>query len=65
MRKFKDACDKCGKFDYCAGFEGKIYCPQCLPATEEKPEVTVQDERQYNTTSGLIELFTRPVCSKE
>lgn len=65
MKKYKDACDKCGKFDYCVGHEGKIYCPQCLPITETQPEVEVQDEGQYNTTSRIIELFARPVCSEE
>lgn len=65
MKKFKDACDACGKFDYCVGHEGKVLCPQCMPVSETTTEVVVQDEDKYRTTSGLIELFTQSVCNKE
>lgn len=30
MQKFKDACDACGKFDFCKGVEGKVLCSACL-----------------------------------
>ena len=30
MQKFKDACDQCGKFDYCKGHDGKVLCPVCV-----------------------------------
>ena len=30
MQKFKDACDVCGKFDFCKGVEGKVLCSACL-----------------------------------
>lgn len=39
--KFKDACDACGKFDYCIGHEGKVLCPECLP--KEEPENGSED----------------------
>lgn len=35
MKKFKDACDACGKFDYCSGHEGKVLCPECIKKQEE------------------------------
>ena len=34
--KFKDACDKCGHFDYCKGYKGKVLCPNCIQKEEEK-----------------------------
>lgn len=34
--KFKDACDKCGKMDYCKGYKGKVLCPTCIEQEEEK-----------------------------
>jgi uncharacterized Zn finger protein (UPF0148 family) len=36
MKKFKDACDSCGKFDYCKGNDGKVLCPECLALVQEK-----------------------------
>lgn len=33
---FKDACDECGKFDYCKGVDGKVLCPECAAHEEEK-----------------------------
>lgn len=35
MRKFKDACDACGKFDYCTGHDGKVLCPECIKKQED------------------------------
>lgn len=35
MKKFKDACDACGKFDYCRGHDGKVLCPECIAKQEE------------------------------
>jgi len=36
MSKFKDPCDKCGKFDYLTGYKGKCYCPECLKKVQEE-----------------------------
>lgn len=37
MIKFKDACDGCGKFDYCKGQEdGKVLCPACIESKEQE-----------------------------
>lgn len=36
MSKFKDACDSCGKFDYCKGEDGKVLCPKCIALIKEK-----------------------------
>lgn len=36
MEKFKDACDKCGKFDYLKGYLGQCYCPECLKQIQEE-----------------------------
>ena len=39
MSKYKDPCDKCGKFDYLKGYEdGKCYCPECLKQIQEEKE---------------------------
>ena len=35
MSKFKDACDLCGKMDFCVGYKGKVLCPTCLKKEEE------------------------------
>lgn len=29
MNSFKDKCDKCGKFDYLKGINGKCLCSNC------------------------------------
>ena len=34
-KKFKDACDNCGKMDYCKGYKGKVLCPTCREKEEE------------------------------
>ena len=34
--KFKDACDNCGKFDYCHGVNNKVLCPECAIHEVEK-----------------------------
>ncbi len=34
--KFKDACDNCGKMDYCTGFNGKVLCPKCIEKEKSK-----------------------------
>ena len=36
MKKFKDACDSCGKFDYCKGYNNKALCPECLALAKRK-----------------------------
>lgn len=33
---FKDACDECGKFNYCKGIDGKVLCPECAKKHEEE-----------------------------
>ncbi len=35
---FKDACDNCGKMDYCRGYNGKVLCPECIRKQEEESE---------------------------
>ena len=35
QKKFKDACDICGQFDYCKGYKGKVVCPNCIKKEEE------------------------------
>ena len=35
-QKFKDACDNCGRFDYCKGYKGKVLCPDCIHKEEER-----------------------------
>lgn len=35
-KKFKDACDGCGKMDYCKGYGNKVLCPNCIKLEEEK-----------------------------
>jgi uncharacterized Zn finger protein (UPF0148 family) len=40
MKKFKDACDACGKFDYCTGHEGKVLCPECIEKQEEPKDAS-------------------------
>lgn len=32
---FKDACDECGKFNYCKSIDGKVLCPECGKKHEE------------------------------
>lgn len=34
-KKFKDACEGCGKMDYCKGHNGKVLCPECIKKEEE------------------------------
>lgn len=34
-KQFKDACDGCGKMDYCKGYNGKVLCPECIKKEEE------------------------------
>jgi len=34
-KKFKDACDECGHFDFCKGYDGKVLCPECINKKEE------------------------------
>lgn len=34
-KKFKDACDGCGKMDYCKGYNGRVLCPECIKKEEE------------------------------
>lgn len=29
MKKYKDKCDQCGKFDVLKGYNGKCLCVQC------------------------------------
>ena len=36
MKQYKDACDTCGKFDYCKGHDGKVLCPECITKQEEQ-----------------------------
>ena len=40
MKKFKDACDECGKFDYCKGYNGKVLCPECIAKQEEPKDAS-------------------------
>ena len=35
MKKFKDACDECGKFEYCKGYNGKVLCHECIAKQAE------------------------------
>ena len=44
-KQFKDACDKCGKMDYCRGFDGKVLCEKCIKKEmdKEKQERRVND----------------------
>lgn len=41
--KYKDACDNCGKFDYCKGYENKVLCPKCIE------EVSKNEKQDTNT----------------
>lgn len=36
MVKYKDKCDKCGKFDYLKGKNGKCLCVNCIKEIEPK-----------------------------
>lgn len=33
--KFKDACDNCGKFNYCKGYKGRVLCEECIKKEEK------------------------------
>ncbi len=35
-KQFKDACDKCGKMDFCRGFDGKVLCEKCIKKEMDK-----------------------------
>lgn len=35
MKRFKDQCDNCGKFDYCKGVRDKLLCEKCRTAKKE------------------------------
>lgn len=34
-KKFKDACDRCKKMDYCQGYCGEVLCSTCIGKEEE------------------------------
>ena len=44
MKKFKDSCDNCHKFDFCRGYKDRVLCEECIekgfgdlaPIVEEK-----------------------------
>ena len=35
VEEFKDACDNCGKFNYCKGYKGKVLCEECIKKEEK------------------------------
>ena len=30
MKKYKDECDNCKKFDFCRGYNGRVLCEECI-----------------------------------
>ena len=30
MKKYKDECDNCKKFDYCVGYKDRVLCEKCI-----------------------------------
>lgn len=36
QKKYKDKCDKCGKFNYLKGLNGKCLCSNCINKIESK-----------------------------
>lgn len=46
MKKFKDKCDSCGKFDYLKGFAGRCLCKNCISKKSKlknKKQMTIFD----------------------
>ena len=62
MEKFKDQCEKCNKFDFLKGYNGKCYCPTCLKeVTSQKKEkqlnifdMEVSDNGKQRRNNGSI-----------
>ena len=30
MKKYKDSCEHCKKFDFCRGYKGRVLCENCI-----------------------------------
>ena len=43
-KQFKDACDRCGKMDYCRGFNGEVLCEKCIQKEMDKKN---QEKKEY------------------
>jgi len=53
LKQFKDACDICGQFDYCQGYQGKVCCPHCIEKDKAKEKTNGQ---QCSDASGTCQL---------
>lgn len=45
MKKFKDSCDNCHKFDFCRGYNGKVLCGKCIEKDFGNPAPTVETKK--------------------
>lgn len=52
MKKYKDACDECGKFDFCRGVEGRVLCPACEEKLKQEKEKEDGQQNQDSSTKG-------------
>lgn len=53
QKQFKDACDICGQFDYCQGYQGKVCCPHCIEKDKAEEKTNGQ---QCSDASGACKL---------
>lgn len=57
MKKFKDCCDQCGKFDFCTGKDGFIVCQSCLK--NYKPVEKTRNKRSNNKKIRKTKIYTQ------
>ena len=48
MKKFKDSCDNCHKFDFCRGYKDRVLCEECIEKGFGKLAPIIEVKKEKN-----------------